>query len=226
MAEFKNLSEQLQRITNRIAQFSNNPSALSRDMVLEELRNCYDVVLQMPLTQELKQPVVPAAKQPEPAAPTPVIQKNEEEHPEVVAEVKAQILADETPSVSPVVTAPKPIASIEPQPAIATKIEKENNDAILAGKLNHKPIADLRSAIPLNEKFGIIKHLFSGNASDFGDAILKLNNSRSEEEMRHYFKLLSQRNSWDLESESYEVLSSYVERRAISFVASNSDSNQ
>ncbi len=226
MAELKNLSEQLHRITNRMGQFSNNPSALSRDMVLEELRNCYDVVLQMPLTQEVKQPIVPAAKQPEPTAPTPVIQKVEEEQSEVVAEVKSQILADETPSVPPVAPAPKSIVSIGPQPVIAPKIDKENNDAILAGKLNNKPIADLRSAIPLNEKFGIIKHLFSGNASDFGDAILKLNNSRSEEEMRHYFKLLCQRNSWNLESESYEVLSSYVERRAIAFVASNSDSNQ
>jgi hypothetical protein len=109
---------------------------------------------------------------------------------------------------------------------MAVKAEKSNDDTILAGKLNRKPVSDLRSAIPLNEKFGIIRNLFGGNASDFGDAVLKLNNSRSPEELKHYFQLLTQRKGWDMESESYQIFLDYVDRRSSSISASDANTDQ
>jgi hypothetical protein len=108
---------------------------------------------------------------------------------------------------------PKP-ELVESAPRLAVKAEKENNEAILAGKLNNKPIADLRSGIPLNEKFGIIRNLFAGNASDFGDAVLKLNSFENVNELKQHFQFLTQRKDWDMESESYQIFLSYVERKA------------
>lgn len=102
---------------------------------------------------------------------------------------------------------------------------KPNNEAILAGKLNRKPISDLSSGIPLNEKFGIIRNLFAGNASDFGDAVLKLNNSKSAAELKHYFQLLTQRRDWDMESEGYQLFLGYVERKAGSLQPSEADTD-
>lgn len=111
------------------------------------------------------------------------------------------------------------------QPLMGKPDAKPNNESILAGKFNRKPITDLSSGIPLNEKFGIIRNLFSGNASDFGDAVLKLNNSKSAAELKHYFQLLTQRRDWDMESESYQIFLGYVERKVGSLQPSDADTD-
>jgi hypothetical protein len=104
--------------------------------------------------------------------------------------------------------------------------EPDPDKNILAGKLNRSPLNDLRTGIPLNEKFGIIRNLFNGNASDYGDAVLKLNNAASAKEMNHYFNLLSQRFEWDLENESYRMFAAYVERRTMAFQPSNAEADK
>ena len=104
--------------------------------------------------------------------------------------------------------------------------EKPNDDGILAGQLGKKPLEDLRTGIPLNEKFGIIRGLFAGNASDFGDAVLKLNNAASVNEMKHYLEIMQQRFGWDLESDSYQTFSVYVERKMMTHQLSNANADQ
>lgn len=229
------LKEHHQRITERMQHLMQQPSALGRDMLLEELRRCYDMVLTMPLTVE--KPVVEAAKAtPQPAveaarAPHSVAYPLEPAQPEIpivapivetataamnaqVEEEPAQVKTTALPEPPKIeVGVPKP-ELVESAPRLAVKAEKENNEAILAGKLNNKPIADLRSGIPLNEKFGIIRNLFAGNASDFGDAVLKLNSFENVNELKQHFQFLTQRKDWDMESESYQIFLSYVERKA------------
>jgi hypothetical protein len=104
--------------------------------------------------------------------------------------------------------------------------EKQNDDKTLAGQLGKKPLEDLRTGIPLNEKFGIIRGLFGGNASDFGDAVLKLNNAVSVDEMNHYLDIMRQRFGWDLESEVYDTFYTYVERKKMTLQMSNANANQ
>lgn len=229
-----NLDSHLQRISERITHLSDRPSAMARDLLLAELRECYDAVLRMPTTAEsAEQPIAvnPVATQEEPpvqVAETPVTVV-EEAAPEPEAAPAPEPVAEAVPEVQaePI---PAPVAQEEPVPAMkpsatdikenshtSVKAEKTNNDAILAGKLNRKPVTDLSSGIPLNEKFSIIRNLFAGNASDFGDAVLKLNNSRSADELKHYFQLLTQRKGWDMESESYQVFLDYVDRKAGTF---------
>ncbi|MBL4585725.1 MAG: hypothetical protein JKX84_01505, partial [Flavobacteriales bacterium] len=118
-------------------------------------------------------------------------------------------------------TVTEEISNGNSEPMIAEEKAPEvvSDKNILAGKLNQKPLEDLRTGIPLNEKFGMIRNLFSGNASDFGDAVLKLNNAASSEEMAHYLGLLKQRFSWDAESESYIAFAGYVERRMMTVVS-------
>jgi hypothetical protein len=235
MADMNGLKEHHQRITERMQHLMQQPSALGRDMLLEELRRCYDMVLTMPLTVE--KPVVEAPKAtPQPAveaasAPHSVAHPLEPAQPEIpivapivetataamnaqVEEEPAQVETEALPEPPKTeVGVPKP-ELVESAPRLAVKAEKENNEAILAGKLNNKPIADLRSGIPLNEKFGIIRNLFAGNASDFGDAVLKLNSFENVNELKQHFQFLTQRKDWDMESESYQIFLSYVERKA------------
>ncbi|MCF8257177.1 MAG: hypothetical protein K9J06_06470 [Flavobacteriales bacterium] len=231
-----NLDSHLQRIGERMAQLSSHPSALSRDLLLGELRQCYDVVLGMSLP--VGQPVAIEAPAPAPVKETPM----------AAAEVPMQAApVEEAPIAQPVAaTVATPVAEERHIPEVrktvapaipkepvakenahtAVKVEKANDLNILAGRLNNKPISDLQSGIPLNEKFGIIRNLFAGNASDFGDAVIKLNNSRSAEELVHYFELLAQRRNWDSENESYQVLLGFVERRAATLGVSDADPDQ
>jgi hypothetical protein len=229
------LDSQLQRISESIAHLNDQPSAMARDLLLQALRECYDEVLQVPLaaaTQHSparKEPQIVAPVVAEPVAqitvepvhiPAPVVAREPEpvveEIPEVAAPAAVEVEAEPAPAPTP------PVAqSSAENNHKAVKTEQANNDAILAGKLNRKPIADLQSGIPLNEKFGIIRNLFAGNASDFGDAVLKLNNSRSPEELKHYFQLLTQRRGWDMEQESYHVFLDYVDRKASTLAVSD-----
>jgi len=237
------LDSQLQRISERIVHLNDQPSAMTRDLLLQALRECYDEVLQMPLPAATVN--APVRKEPELVAPVvaePVAEVKEEpaQTPAPVAKVPEEPVEVRTPEpiveTKPEVPAPAPApAEAKPTPAptptvaqastenshTAVKAERANNDAILAGKLNRKPVADLQSGIPLNEKFGIIRNLFAGNASDFGDAVLKLNNSRSAEELKHYFQLLTQRRGWDMEQESYQVFLDYVDRKASTLAVSD-----
>lgn len=227
------LDLQLQRISERIAHLQNQPTALTRDLLLQALRQCYDEALQIPLAVE---PVeLPTQKKPE--AAVPVVNEPESQVAEVSEHIAAPVAAKATASVDEVIpeagtpfpeavedaAAPLPLAMHASAQKSHTdvKAERPNDDTILAGKLNRKPIADLQSGIPLNEKFGIIRNLFAGNASDFGDAVLKLNNSRSPEELKHYFQLLTQRRGWDMEQESYQVFLDYVDRKASALAMSD-----
>jgi len=217
-------------------------------MLLEDLRKCYDAVLSMDIVAAEPAPVdeVAVADTPhvpivhahtpelqETAAPVSVAEEVQPVEPELEqtdnepeTEVKAEV-----PAEAPVHVSEAPVAAETkeeqpaPRPLLGKPDAKPNNESILAGKLNRKPITDLSSGIPLNEKFGIIRNLFSGNASDFGDAVLKLNNSKSAAELKHYFQLLTQRRDWDMENESYQIFLGYVERKAGSLQTSEADTD-
>jgi len=245
MADMNGLKEHHQRITERMQHLMQQPSAMGRDLLLEELRRCYDMVLTMPLTLEkpivevpktVPEPVIEAVIAPAPPAepeivpepeptPEPVVPPTPVAATEVAEAPVEEVIAPPKPPVTPFTgssiisgsSAPKP--KIEESPRVATaKPERENNEAILAGKLNNKPISDLRSGIPLNEKFGIIRNLFAGNASDFGDAVLKLNSALSVSELKTQFQLMAERRAWDTENESYQIFMNYVDRKAESLV--------
>lgn len=231
------------RLNEKLNNLDQHPSALTKDAVLAELRYFYDQVsaLSVPAAPVVKAVAAPAVPIVEPvtATPTPVAPE-----PEPVVEVTPEptpVVAVEQPKVEEVVApAPEPLVETPMAQAAPEKPKAETKPAaektsepepdpdrnILAGKLNRSPLSDLRTGIPLNEKFGIIRNLFNGNASDYGDAVLKLNNAASAKEMQHYFNLLSQRLEWDLEGESYRMLASYVERRTLAFVPSNAEADQ
>jgi hypothetical protein len=240
------LDSHLQQIAASIAHLKSSPSAIARDLLLDELRKCYDAALSMEVAAADVAPVVETPVTPAPievaVTPQTLVEKPaagpaasqeeaaiEPEGPqhtvrEIIAETKLQeqtsAKVPETPIVE-TVSAELPAS----RPLLGKPDAKPNNESILAGKLNRKPITDLSSGIPLNEKFGIIRNLFSGNASDFGDAVLKLNNSKSAAELKHYFQLLTQRRDWDMESESYQIFLGYVERKAGSLQPSEADSD-
>lgn len=231
------------RLNEKLNDLDQHPSALTKDVVLAELRYFYDQVSALsvpaaPVVKAVAAPAVPVAE-PVAASPTPVVPEPEpvvEVTPvptPVVAAAQPKVEEVVAPAPEPVMQAPvtppapeKPKAEAKPALEKTAEPEPDPDRNILAGKLNRSPLSDLRTGIPLNEKFGIIRNLFNGNASDYGDAVLKLNNAASAKEMNHYLSLLAQRFEWDLEGDSYRVFAAYVERRTLTFVPLNAEADQ
>jgi hypothetical protein len=248
------LNTQLKRLNERVEELVNNPSELTKDALLAQTRAFYDVVKEMqyeaevaPAPKVAKPKVAPApvavaeptpAPTPEPvveepkAAPVakkekPVVEVIEEKVSEPVkAEVAAPVVEEIVQVAEEKIVEEKPKTKKEPLIGKEEPKKEDGDKKILAGQFNKAPLADLRSGIPLNEKFGIIRNLFKGNASDFGDAVLKLNNAVNAKEMTHYMDLLSQRFNWDDSSEAYQNFVGYVERKKLSLQPSNADSDQ
>ena len=241
------VEEQLNKLNERAKDLSENPSELAKDALLADVRAFYDAVKGMKIVAK-KAAAPKAAKaapvaKPEPVTkPEPVVAAKPEPAakpaafvkptPEPVAKAAPEPVKEEVVEKAPEPVAEKPVVKEKAKPAkepmIAEKQveEGDSNEKILAGQFNKTPLADLRSGIPLNEKFGIIRNLFKGNASDFGDAVLKLNNAANAKEMTHYMELLNQRFSWDEETEAYKNFVGYVERKMMTLKPSNADADQ
>lgn len=217
MSELKDL---LNKIVERVNELENNPSELTKDALLAEVRGFYDVAKNTELKTLSKAAKPEVVKKPEAVAEKVV--PPEAKAPEPVTETPAAE-AVSTPKPAKVEVEEKPRAKKEPLIGKDQPAEADDDKKILAGQFNKSPLSDLRSGIPLNEKFGIIRNLFKGNASDFGDAVLKLNNAPNSKEMTHYLELLSQRFGWDLESEAYRRFSGYVERKMMSLEPSKTN---
>lgn len=225
------------RLMAKWDQLEKHPSTLTRDALLEELRRAYDSLIGLELNasptleqqskepedsvvrEKVKKPTQDTAPPEDARTPGKVETSTEEATEPLQPEPQATPIEDEVDT------------SEEPQRAASSAQEttEQEEPNTLADKFNRTPLEDLRSGIPLNEKFGIIRNLFDGNASDFGDAIIKLNNAANEGEMRHYLELLVQRFEWETEDNpSYQVLLTYVERRILAMeeAGSNTDTDQ
>lgn len=233
------LKYQLNKLNERVDELETNPSELTRDALLAEVRAFYDVVKNTELNAVAKAPkaaaVVKEVVVPEPIVEAIPVKEEKKSEPEAVApapvaEAPKKVIEAPVAEAKPVEEAPvveeKPKAKKEPMIGKEEPVSKSADKKILAGQFNREPLADLRSGIPLNEKFGIIRNLFKGNASDFGDAVLKLNNAANAKEMTHYLELLTQRFEWDNRTEAYQSFMVYVERKMLTLKPSNADANQ
>ena len=204
-----NTARQLsERITERIENIPDDFRAIDKDALLNDIRNLYDTILDLEAssgttTVSANEPVITQKKEPEPQA------------------------AVNSEPVAPVSKATKVVAKKEPSLVEVKESdprqEVDSDEGTLAGKLNQKPITDLRSGIPLNEKFGFIQNLFQNNASDYGDAILKMNNANDQDEALSYFNKLTERKAWDMENAQVKSLRSYIERRHLMASEANAD---
>ena len=82
----------------------------------------------------------------------------------------------------------------------------------LAQHHTHAPIADLKIAITLNQRFQFSRELFKGNNQDYEVAIDLLNTS-SKEDALQYVKSLEGKYEWSNESTVVRDFRSLVERR-------------
>ena len=107
----------------------------------------------------------------------------------------------------------KPFYHEEDANTINTKLgidEAEN----WGSTLNKKPIANLRTDIEINERFFLIKELFSGSAEAFNSTIDVLEECSSRKEAIDCFNNnLAQKYGWEDESEALDVFLNLLTRR-------------
>lgn len=82
----------------------------------------------------------------------------------------------------------------------------------LAEKLEHKPIADLKDAISLNQRFQFSRELFKGNNQDYELAIDHLNRTTREDALLHV-EVLRAKYSWNSDSAVAHDFMLLIERR-------------
>lgn len=88
------------------------------------------------------------------------------------------------------------------------------NDHSLAGKLARQPIADLRKAFGLNERFLYANELFGGDGQEFIRALNELNHLENFEDAKRMIEARYQNTfKWNLEDETVQEFISIVERR-------------
>lgn len=114
---------------------------------------------------------------------TPDLSSPEVSTPEIVAETTATTEKDEIP------VAHIPVATPAPQfnTPVSLYDRLTKNIAVaetIAEKSEHLPIADLKKAISLNQRFQFSKELFKGNNQDYEVSIDKLNASGRDEAMK------------------------------------------
>jgi hypothetical protein len=97
------------------------------------------------------------------------------------------------------------IKSAKPKP------EKEREKT--QNKPFRKPIADLKAAIGINDKFRFINELFDGNATEFNIALNQINSCTGYEDADTYITNIRSIYKWDQDKEVVVLFLDLVERR-------------
>jgi len=86
-------------------------------------------------------------------------------------------------------------------------------DNSLAARLQRKPVADLMTAIGINDKFLLLNDLFAGSMEKYNRSVRALNNFPTLLGAKTYMSELQIEFQWDINSEAYRKLNDLVERR-------------
>ena len=95
---------------------------------------------------------------------------------------------------------------------IGEKLQQEE-DHSLAAKLQHKPVADLRTAIGINDKFLLVNELFAGNMERYNKSIENLNDLPTLDGAMGYLDELYVVYQWNRNNEAYKKLVDLVHRK-------------
>lgn len=141
--------------------------------------------------------------------------EKEEVQEQVVAEETIPVDVKEVIGLSLENTVPEEKEEVEVPPVTEkknVKASEEKPDNTLAGKMKRKPIADLKTAIGINEKFAFIS-LFGSNSNTWNEALQKLNSLSSFEEAEGLIAEFSTQFNWKEDDETLQTLMELLQRR-------------
>ncbi|MBR3799808.1 MAG: hypothetical protein IKK36_12975 [Bacteroidales bacterium] len=165
-------------------------------------------------TEEIYETSVDAETVDEVAAEEPAI---EEKTVEVAPEVVPEPAVAETPATpaEPIRQEPEPEKVITLGEQLGQSRQSSLNDRFASnkpaeGSYGLKPISDIKSSIPLGERFLFTRTLFSGSGALFESTVAALNGMSSMEEAEGYIRANF---NWDMESSTVVDFMNIVRRR-------------
>ena len=165
-------------------------------------------------TEEIYETSVDAETVDEVAAEEPAI---EEKTVEVAPEVVPEPAVAETPATpaEPIRQEPEPEKVITLGEQLGQSRQSSLNDRFASnkpaeGSYGLKPISDIKSSIPLGERFLFTRTLFSGSGALFESTVAALNGMSSMEEAEGYVRANF---NWDMESSTVTDFMNIVRRR-------------
>jgi len=107
---------------------------------------------------------------------------------------------------------------MEEDNSVHQRISNQKEDKSIGTRMQQKPIASLKEAIGVNEKFLFINELFKGNIQAYNEAISRLNEMDDAKAAFDYLNELSMVHSWDANrsASTIEKLADLVHRRHMS----------
>lgn len=135
--------------------------------------------------------------------PVEVLMEEPEEEPVVIIEEQAEPVADEDDDL-PIFAEPEPepvqqTAPIDRKPR-QTVIDSMTDRQAWRTDMPGTPVKDIRSAISLNDRILFINMLFGQDPMAFQDALTKINQMASLDEVVDF--VMNERPEWELESET------------------------
>jgi len=166
---------------------------------------------------EIKAPVIqpPVVEPPKVEIPTTELPKDEpkaEIKPGEIKEVKKEEPKPEVKAVD-LFGSELPPAVEKPKAEKKPLEKKDNPTQVPVGSFQKPPIADLRAAIGINDRFLFASELFGGEMQEYEIAIQQLNSAETRTSALAYFGSLQQLYNWDNEHETVKRLHDLVERR-------------
>ena len=131
---------------------------------------------------------------------------------EPVAEPAHEPVSEPEPVVEPQpepVVEPQPVVEPEPAPAPASAPQPEAPRAPQQTSLFGSPVADIRQAVSIGDRFLFQRELFGGNAEKLQQTLTELNTLHSFDEAVAFIE----RFGWDKQSPTHELFINVLRRR-------------
>ncbi len=104
---------------------------------------------------------------------------------------------------------------VETDKSLNQRISENKVDESIGARMQQQPVASIRDAIGVNEKFLFINELFDGDIRAYNDAIAQLNDMQNIRAAFDHLNSLGRQFSWDAQrsADTIEKLANYVQRR-------------
>jgi hypothetical protein len=227
--EISNLIAGLQRIIRKQADENRPISRIELDIMLENVRTLYDLLLQIP--SRVGDADVPEIADEKTGEPTPEVEPLEIKFPfSPEVSMAEQSFSDESVEAKPLVdgeskteitrqtipdlfNSPEISESTLFQRTFADKLSEENQAETLADKMSSHRIEGLKNAIGINEKFFFINELFDGSLKQYTETMSKLDEANSLALAAEYLEKQAADYKWDKNDDAFEKLKGFVERK-------------
>ncbi|HNQ59813.1 MAG TPA: hypothetical protein PK028_05565 [Bacteroidales bacterium] len=101
----------------------------------------------------------------------------------------------------------------EEKPTLIDKLAVHTDDKSIVDNLTNRPLADLRAAIGINEKFLFVNELFGGSLQEYNQAVQALNQAGNLDNALEIFNSYQLRYRWNPKLPGVNKLKELIQRR-------------